>query len=378
MSPRPPFSRRSSPVAPCLIGLVSLLLIAAGASAAPAKVALLVANRTGEALAGDVATFEDFLTASIVREDFQVISPEVTQAAVSGLTAREAAPDELEAVFAASTSALRLAQTLGADFLLLATLSSYGQEQRAVEAYDTRFEVVNTTLRVTYRLIDGGTGAALVVDAAEVTESLRQTAHATVSSTDLHHRLLSRASSSLAASLRARARPDRRPPPTAVAAPVPFFVRATIEGMTVPEVIVQADGGAEVASRRLALEPLGVVVEIDGIALGAAGTGTPLLAPPGLHRLRLSREGFEPIERMVNVFDGLRLSFALQMDEAGAARWREQTAFLQDLKAGAQLDAAEVERLRGEAQRLRQGGVRIQGETEEALSTENTDQSPFR
>jgi hypothetical protein len=58
----------------------------------------------------------------------------------------------------------------------------------------------------------------------------------------------------------------------------------------------------------IAVQAMDVTVELDGVALGSA----PGIIPgrPGLHKIRLSREGFDPWERTINIYDGQNLRVA--------------------------------------------------------------------
>ncbi len=95
----------------------------------------------------------------------------------------------------------------------------------------------------------------------------------------------------------------------------------------------------------VAVQPLDVTVELDGIALGSAPGA--FQAYPGLHKLRLSREGFDPWEHTVNIFNGQKLRVALQMSAEGYARWADTTAFLATLDNRRKLTDAEAEKIRG-------------------------------
>jgi hypothetical protein len=105
------------------------------------------------------------------------------------------------------------------------------------------------------------------------------------------------------------------------------------------------------------MEPLDVTVELDGVALGSA----PGLfqARPGLHKLRLSREGFKDWERTINVVDGQQLRVALQMSDAGYARWKDNMAFLQALENDRKLTDAEVKQIEGIAKFFSESHYRV-------------------
>ena len=95
---------------------------------------------------------------------------------------------------------------------------------------------------------------------------------------------------------------------------------------------------------------------VGAVAQDAPGT---IEVRPGLHKLRVTREGFAPWERTVNFTKGLTLNVAMTMSDEGYARWQDATAFLNVLKNGAKLTDAEVKVLEGQAKMLEQSGFRV-------------------
>ena len=78
-----------------------------------------------------------------------------------------------------------------------------------------------------------------------------------------------------------------------------------------------------------------------------------------MHKIRLSREGFDPWERTVNIYEGQNLRVALQMSNAGYARWADTTAFLATLDANRKLTDAEVKRIEGIAEFFKNSHYRV-------------------
>ena len=78
------------------------------------------------------------------------------------------------------------------------------------------------------------------------------------------------------------------------------------------------------------VQAMDVTVELDGVAVGSAPGA--FQGRPGLHKIRLSREGFDPGSAPINIYDGQNLRVALQMSDAGYARWADTTAFLAGLE----------------------------------------------
>jgi hypothetical protein len=66
----------------------------------------------------------------------------------------------------------------------------------------------------------------------------------------------------------------------------------------------------------------------------------------------------------VNFADGQKFNVALQMSEAGYARWKDNTTFLFGLETGRKLTDATVKAIEGFAQLLRQSGYRVDTRTD--------------
>ena len=71
------------------------------------------------------------------------------------------------------------------------------------------------------------------------------------------------------------------------------------------------------------------------------------------------REGFKPWERTVNFTNGQKFNVGLEMSEAGYARWKDATAFMNDLKNGAKLTDGQVKVLEGRAKMLENSGYKV-------------------
>ena len=106
-------------------------------------------------------------------------------------------------------------------------------------------------------------------------------------------------------------------------------------------------------------------VEVDGIAMGT--TPSQFKLAPGLHKLRLTREGCTDYEATISAEEGLKLKPTLQLSEAGLQRWMEIRAFLNELDTKRKLTDAQVKVLEGYAQFLRQSRHSINVDTKEGM-----------
>jgi hypothetical protein len=296
---------------------------------------------------------------------FEVISREVVLGATGDLLKRPA-KNELDALLDDQTSSLRLAQNLGADYLLFASFMGLDAEVRSVDAYGVKYDNQIFTLRGSYRIIDGNTGGAITAGMVEPTRAIQQTKNSQTSTTGIARELMAKASKEMAVSLKQKNAQIREV--TASKEQVQFEIMAMLNGLTFPEAEIDEAGNVKIVDRQSPVEALAVTVEIDGIAVGTTGTG-PITALPGLHRIRLVRDDLIPYERMVNLHDGMKMNIMLELNAVGLSRWREKAAVYSDLLRLTKLNDAQVERIRGEAKMLRQSGykVDIKVETDEGI-----------
>ena len=323
------------------------------------KAAIFVENRAGRSFDNKVAVFEDFITSRVAEKGFSVISREVVTDSLKTYSPGTTKENKLDTLLSNNTSALRLAQMMNADYLIVASISSFGTEKKKFKGYGVETVNLVTNLRASYKILEGSQGSALATDTIMASKSERFTERSTVEDNDMMNMLLDEAACMIAESLGNK----HIAPPS----PKPDFAEITIAcGMqdlaqlpvSVPDVLVKEDKTMMVVQNsNLEVQVLDVTVELNGVVIGSA-PGV-LKAPPGLNKIRLTREGFRDWERTINVYNGQKLKVALQMNEAGYARWKDNTSFLHHLKNGEKLTDANVELIKSGAQMLRQSGFKI-------------------
>ncbi|MGA2786849.1 MAG: PEGA domain-containing protein [Verrucomicrobiota bacterium] len=255
---------------------------------------------------------------------------------------------KLDQALSDNTSALRLAQNLGADFILIPSLTTYGTERKAYTGDGISTVNVTHTLRVSCKIVEAGAGGAVKGDMVTATKTIRQSGNLSVDSSEVINELLDDAAGQLAGALVQNA--GSLPTEVAKDKQVNFSIVCSMTDIkdlpiTVPDVQVTADKRVVKTNAPIEVQPLDVTVELDGVAIGSA-PGT-FQAFPGLHKLRLSREGFKDWERTVNVYAGQKLRLALQMSDEGYARWEQNMAFLQLLQDDRKLTDAEAKKIEG-------------------------------
>jgi len=257
-----------------------------------------------------------------------------------------------------NSSVLRLGQLLGVDYLIVASISSYGSDKRATDAYGEKTVNVIHNLRVTYKILDATHGGTLASDTIKTSKTIRYSDTASEVDSDLINGLLDEAGEQVAASV---GKKDIKVVSLSKDQ-VAFSIACGMQDlanvpMSIPDVRVDDANNVTIGKDKLEVQALDVTVELDGVVIGSAPSS--FKGAPGLHKIRLSREAFKPWERTINLTDGQKLKVALQMTEAGYQRWKDNTAFLAALENNRKLTDAEAEKIRGIAQMFRQSGYKV-------------------
>ena len=328
--------------------------------------AIVVSQRPDCGCGGDqIAQLEDLLSARLADLGFRLISRELVVSNLRNLVPADSttnvdsarAASAAEAAFLDQSSAVRLAQNLGADYLLHASIVSCTQAKRAVNAYGQKLENTDHTLRVAYKILDAQGGGALTGDVVKATRAEQANANASGDSGGVSQDLIDDASQQIVASLRSRRDAGHIAAAKPAAQAVSITINVEAADLFIPDVRINAENVVTVGESKFKVLPLSATVEIDGVAVGTAPGKISL--KPGFSRLRLTREGFRPWERTINAFEGQILTVAMTMSAEGLKRFRDSTEFLNQLKNGAKLADAEVKLIEGQAKSLENSFFRV-------------------
>lgn len=340
------------------LSLFAALLLAAPLCGAERKAAIFVENRAGEKFAGKEAMLEDLLASKVSAQGFRVLSKGDTVEALN----KSGGKNELDHALSEQSSALRLAQALNCDFVFLASINSYGFERKTFKDENINTDNETHTLRLAYRLLEAGEGAALTGDAVSVSRTIRFTGNASNVSTDLLNALLEEASVKLTDAFTARKAAVKD-----AVAKLPGKVNVSFAAVmtdsagspvTVPDLRVAEDGVTLVkGTNALPVELIDVTIEVNGLTVGSAPGAFPV--SPGINKVRLTREGFKTLERTFNFVEGQKFRVAMQMSDEGYRRWKDNTNFLQKLREREKLTDADVDLIKSSAQMLRQSGYKV-------------------
>lgn len=343
---------------------------AAGVEREAPAVAIFVKNRCPDIPDQKVMVLEDLVTARLADAGFRVISREdainaVAAFADEGANAGDASLPgaTVDKVMSNNTSALRLAQNLGAQYVLTCTLTAFAQDSANVNAFGMNQAVTSYQLTATTKMLDRLTGATV---AGDVVHGNLKVPNANDSKAQVVDRLLDDVGEKLAASLTERRDAGRIAGVKMLPADESFSVRVVAADMQVPNVTRDDTGQYTVGEGAAFLSPLDVTVAIDGVVVGSSGQNLPAL--PGMHKIRLSRDGFKDWEQTVSVRAGQTLSVAMQLDGEGLARVKEMTRFLDGLSSGHKLSDAQIRAWEGLGTMLGQSGYRIDSTTAPSTS----------
>jgi hypothetical protein len=327
------------------------------------KIAIIVQNRGSAALNDKVPVLEDLVSSRVAGKGFSVISRDDVTRSLKNYSTGKDPNGELGALDRSledNSSALRLAQNLGADYILVPSIVSLGTEKKNYSGNGINTLNITHKLRVTYKIVEAGQGGAVRGGAFTSEKNIRQTADLQTESSDVINELLDDAAEQLADAIAQNA--PSLPAEVAKAAMVNFNVACTMTDPRQQPILISAlgittDNHVVLTNQPMAVQAMDVTVELDGVALGSAPGS--FQGRPGLHKIRLSREGFDVWERTINIYAGQNLRVALQMSNAGYARWADTTAFLATLDANRKLTDAEVKRIEGIAEFFKNSHYRV-------------------
>lgn len=328
------------------------------------RAAIFVRNRV-QGLDGRVGVLQDLLSARVTGEArFSIVSRENVINSVRAMA--EEGPnvghdvdpkEDLDRILSNRASALRLGQLMQADYILIASITSYTSNTHHVRQQNVDQRIRQEHLMATYEIVDTALGGTLAANVARVEKRTRLAGYEV--EPDNINDLLDDASKQLASALAEQVKRKEIRQRAGRPELVPLTVFCTIEDLTIPDVVRDENGDWVIAKDRHPMTLMDVTIELNGAAEGSA-PGT-VRVEPGLSRLRLSRTGFRPIEQTVNIRQetGLELSVAMQMTDETRHRMLENMAFFEDLRINQKLTDAHVEVLEGYAQMLRQSGYRV-------------------
>jgi hypothetical protein len=280
------------------------------------KAAIFVVNNAGKGFDNSLDTLNDLLTNRLTEKGLTIIDKKYV---AKPMTETKEDSDQVKSVkrqlsdfnvsmqkrqedFLATikddmdgASALRIAQQIGADYVLVATITSFGKQTKKVKLSSQNIDVTESTLRIGIKLLEGVAGGSVYGD---IVKTSKTTDNTIVSDdTEQINSLLDDAAVNIANNV------GKRIKDKGFVAPPP-----------VVDSILQINCNVENAN-----------VMMDGTVVG--NCGQKLKVKPGLHAVAIQREWFRDWKRSVNVQPGMVLNVQLELSELGMKKYKEIKTF---------------------------------------------------
>ena len=331
--------------------------------AEPITLALFIRDVSPEVPDQKVLVLENYINAWLTSNRIAVINRAEVLNAVSNLAkdgpntgTGDPINTEAERLLSDQTSAVALARNLGADGLVMATITSLQEDRREIrDPQRGNYDNIFYTLDVTWNVLDGSTGSTIASNISQAREGIRQTA--TQTRTFNIDTLLRDTAKQVGLGVQqAMARPGTRRP-VAAANEIPVQIRVTLADLSVPEIRKQPDGSYIIGANRYQLEPMACNVMVDGMMAGSAPGVINMT--PGPHRIRIERPMVNPFEKFMVVKPGMSLNIPLSLSPEGRKQWQQQTRFFEELKDGAVLRDSQMKEAEAAAEFMKNSRMTI-------------------
>lgn len=262
-----------------------------------------------------------------------------------------------------NASGLRVADMIGADYIMLVSYVGLGVEKKNFSGYgiNTSSNVYN--LRSNYSLCESGSGEGSAGGAIKSSKAIRQTPELSIQSDDILNELIDDTALQIAALLNSQNQSGQIIAKRVSSNDINIIF--AIEAMSFPE-IVEENGKYKLGANAIPATIPYVVAEIDGIAQSIGGK---VRLSKGPHTLKIKQKDIEPIEYFINVINepNQTLTLPLSLTQEARNRWKSDMFFIESMKDRAKksdsermLVEAEVDRIRGIAEMYRKSGYNIQ------------------
>lgn len=343
----------------------------------PKSVAIFVVNRIGAVGEATKAAFEDLITSQVTSQGYTLISKEDI---LGDKTVAEKAGFNFD-----DQTVLSWARDSGAEYALVVSMTQLSQLTKKFDDNRNDIHVNNIvgSLNATYKFLGIDKGSSLKTGLLSSNKTARagsdsgnlpeiKQANLDAMLTDLSIQIgddvnernvdstgggsVQAPGSTQIETSGGNGRSSGLPPPADASGLVDVILNCTVDSMAIPEVY-KKDGSWVVGGNSTVASLSGVSVEVDGIVAGT--TPGALKVRPGLHKLRLSREGYADITKVVNFIQGQELSFSMQMTALKRARIMDELNWMQSLKNGQILTEGEASRMNGQGEFYRNSKVSV-------------------
>lgn len=269
-----------------------------------------------------------------------------------------------------SSTAINMAQAIGADLILAVSLDSVNSEIRTYTGNGIKTKNQVITLRGACRVLDLNNGETIATIPLKTARVIRQSDGLQIEITDVTAELMETAGAMLASDLTAKAADLRAVKPAAEIDVRILCSSADLQGsdLTFPDIRVLENGDVITTEKQFSVVPA-ATVELDGFTVGSVPCA--IKVRPGLHKIRLVCPGYTDYSGNLKVTTATpEFAFSLQMTPDGFARWQQMRRFVQDiskdkklleafLRKDRKLTDAEVKQIEGLAEMYKNSYFKI-------------------
>lgn len=227
-----------------------------------------------------------------------------------------------------SAPGLRIAEFIGADFILSASISSFGKKTINSNSYGVKTKNTTYTLRCNYSLNETSTGVGLSGLSAASQKSFRESENLEVErDSELISEMLEDCARQMAEHLK---KSENKIASTPVKKTT-VLIEVNAEKMKLPKIIEDENGGISIEESDAPLTLTVSEAEIDGISQPINGGKIEL--SKGIHYLKIFHRDFLPIEKTINVIGNSeqKFSFDATLKEEAKKRIKEDILWMQKL-----------------------------------------------
>ncbi len=355
----------------------------------PRKAAIFIRNNAGREFDADLARMQDQVVAQISGSQFEIVDHREFVSAMDALAealpmadgvgqvANEEVVQEVGAArrrtvgrptadgkgatmdqkLHANTSIVRLAQNMDTDYLIVLTLDKFSKSRKTYRSRDLDTPVVTDTylLTASYKVLDAYSGGSIGGNTLKASKSVRQTAGLQVELGEFADGLDDALVEKLKTDMLNNERKWREASKALSGIPVQFVVQAyNMDNM--PLYLPRYEGEKQMLNN---LVPAQIManIEVDGMTVGS--TPCTITLSPGIHKVRISRQGYDDVAMTVKPHDGMIVSVPMRMTEGEMTRLQGSIEFMQKMTKEREMNQAQAELLQGAAQKLRQSGIKV-------------------
>ena len=229
-----------------------------------------------------------------------------------------------------NASGLRLAEMIGADYILVVSISNFSETRKASNLYGAKTVNQIYSLRCNYNLCEGGMGVGTSGRSVKSQKMIRQTeGMVTEKDEALFSELLDDCAMQMAEAISSDLAENKIIAKQDAKTDVIFEVRVT--AMRFPQIFKEVDGSYAIEESLVPLELMTINADIDGVSY-TTNTGAISLSK-GIHYLKINHKDLEPIEKTINVtgepgqrfvYEGILTAAAKQRLQADM-EWMQKT-----------------------------------------------------